>query len=275
MILIYHVPFPEVDAIKHSVQAHFNKGEIMGASRFLLLILVIILPNISQAGWLDTVKDAGKQHLESNTSSTSSSSNLTSSEAIAGLKAALDKAVDTSIAMLGKTDGFLTNDMVRIPMPDSLGKVETALRFAGQSKMADQFVTSMNRAAEQAVPLTKETFTEAIKRMTFEDAMGILKGDETAATDYFQRTMTPDLKLKVEPVVSEATDSVNVTKYYKNMTEAVALTGSTSDAIDLDGYVTDKTLEGLFYIMGEEEKNIRKNPLARTSDILKKVFGSM
>lgn len=251
----------------------FNHGAIMRTPRLLVLFMILILPTLGHAGWLDTIKKAGEEHLQGDSTDTTGS--ITTSEAISGLKAALDKAVDLSISLLGQTDGFLGNDKVRIPMPDTLGKVETALRLAGQAEMADQFVTSMNRAAEQAVPLTKDLFIEAIKRMTFEDAMSILNGGDTSATDYFQRTMTPDLKDKVRPVVSEATDSVNVTKYYKNMTSAVALTGISSNAIDLDGYVTDKALEGLFYIMGEEEKNIRENPLARTSDILQKVFGSI
>ena len=248
----------------------------MRTSRLILILLLVALPTLGQAGWLDTAKDVGNQYLQSKTSgsSSSSTSSITNTEAIEGLKAALDKAVDASIATLGKTDGFLDNDKVKIPLPDSLGKVETALRFAGQDKLADQFVTSMNRAAEQAVPLTKDVFLAAIKKMTFQDAMGILQGGDTAATDYFQRTMTSDLKEKIEPVVSEAMENVNVTRYYKNMAQAASLVGINGTATDLDGYVTDKALEGLFYVMSEEEKDIRENPLARTSDILKKVFGN-
>jgi hypothetical protein len=247
----------------------------MRTCRFLALILVIALPTLSQAGWLDTLKKAGEDHLQNDTAETSGTSSITTSEAISGLKAALDKAVGISIDALGQTDGFLGNDKVKIPMPDSLSKVETTLRLVGQDQMADDFVTSMNRAAEQAVPFTKDAFMTAIRQMTFQDAMDILKGSDTAATEYFQRVMSPDLKVKVEPIVSEAMDSVDVTQYYKTMTNAARLAGIKSAATDLDGYVTDMALEGLFYIMGQEEKNIRENPVARTTDILKKVFGSI
>jgi len=242
----------------------------------LILVFVLTLPALSHAGWLDDAKEAGSQYLESQTTSSSSAdfSSLTNSDAIKGLKAALRKAVNTSISSLGTTNGFMSNEDVKIPLPDSLGKVETALRVAGQEELADQFVTSMNRAAEQAVPLTKTALISAVKKMTIKDAMGILEGGDTAATEYFQRTMTADLTKKLEPVISEATDSVNVTKYYKEMTQAASLMGIESGTTDLDGYVTEKTLDGLFYVMGQEEKDIRENPLARTSAILQKVFGS-
>ena len=253
----------------------FNDGETMRTCRLLILFLVIALPTFSQAGWLDTFKKAGEEHLQNDTADTSGTSSITTNEAIRGLKAALDKAVGISIDSLGQTDGFLGNDKVKIPMPDSLRKVETTLRLVGQDQMADDFVTSMNRAAEQAVPFTKDAFMTAIRQMTFKDAMDILKGSDTAATEYFQRVMSPDLKVKVEPIVSEAMDSVDVTQYYKTMTNAARLAGIKSAATDLDGYVTDMALDGLFYTMGQEEKNIRENPVARTSDILKKVFGSI
>lgn len=240
----------------------------------LCLTLVLATPVATQAGWLDTVKDAGKKYLESTDSGSTTTSSITNTEAIKGLKAALDKAVDASIKSLGKQGGFMNNSQVKIPMPGTLGKMETALRLAGKTELADQFVTSMNRAAEKAVPFTKDTFLAAIKKMTFKDAMGILKGSDTAATDYFKRTMTPDLTRKIKPTVSEATDSVNVTRYYKNMTRTASMFGVKNEATDLDGYVTQKALDGLFYMMGVEEKNIRKNPLARTTDILKKVFSA-
>lgn len=201
------------------------------------------------------------------------SSELSRSEIVKGLRAALEKAVRISIEYLGQEGGYLDNPEVRIPMPESLGTVESALRLAGQGELADSFVKSMNRAAERAVPETVEIFKRTLMNISFEDARGILEGGETAATDFFRRNASDSLRKRIRPLVSEAMETVNVTRYYTNMTSAARSVGLGGDGLDLQGYVTEEAMDGLFLIMEREERSIRKNPASRTSDILKKVFG--
>ena len=179
----------------------------------------------------------------------------------------------------------MTNVNVRIPMPEKLQKVESALRLAGQNKMADDFVGSMNHAAEQAVPVAASVFGDTIKQMGIADAKAILSGTNDAATQYFRRTTQTNLHAKFYPIVQKATDQVGVTAQYKAMMgkftavdTVSSLLGSKSSTKfstgDIDTYVTDKALDGLYKMVAEEEKNIRANPLARTSDLLQTVFGS-
>ena len=202
-----------------------------------------------------------------------------------GLKEALGKGVEHAVSSLGHDGGFLTNLNVKIPMPEKLQKVESALRLAGQNQMADDFVGSMNHAAEQAVPVAAGVFGDAIQQMTIEDAKGILAGANDSATQFFRRTTQTNLQAKFYPIVQKATDSVGVTARYKAMMGKFAsanplggMFGSKSpvklEAADIDSYVTDKALDGLFKMVAEEEKNIRANPIARTTDLLQKVFGS-
>ncbi len=242
---------------------------------FQAVLLVHLLAALAFAGWTDTLNTVKDVVGSPSTSSTTTGGSLTTSEIVSGLKTALDKAVDTATSSLGTEDGFLGNLDVKIPVPDSFAKVETALRLIGQSDLADSFVTSMNRAAEKAVPETVEILTEAITNMSFDDAKGILNGGDTAATDFFRNTADGALLTRLEPIVSEAMDSVNVTQYFKNMMSAAQATGVAGPDFDLDGYVTRKALDGLYFIMEKEEANIRQNPVARTSEILKKVFGSI
>ena len=210
---------------------------------------------------------------------------LSQDQMVGGLKEALGKGVEHAVSSLGHDGGFLTNLNVKIPMPEKLQKVESALRLAGQNQMADDFVGSMNHAAEQAVPVAAGVFGDAIKQMSIEDAKGILAGPNDAATQFFRRTTQTNLFAKFHPIVQKATDSVGVTARYKEMMGKFAtvdtlggLFGKNNavklDAADIDTYVTDKALDGLFKIVAEEEKNIRTNPVARTSDLLQKVFGS-
>ena len=210
---------------------------------------------------------------------------LSQEQMVGGLKEALGKGVERAVASLGREGGFLTNLNVKIPMPEKLRTVERTLRAVGQNQLADDFVGSMNHAAEKAVPVAAGVFGDAIKQMTIADAKSILGGTNDVATQYFRRTTQTNLHAKFYPIVQKATDSVGVTARYKEMAgkfEAAntlgSLFGSKSpvklEAADIDSYVTDKALDGLFKVVAEEEKNIRANPLARTSDLLQKVFGS-
>jgi hypothetical protein len=195
---------------------------------------------------------------------------------VSGLKEALDKGTQFAVDSLGKDGGFLDNSNVKIPMPDSLSWVEKSLRTLHQDELADEFIGTMNHAAEQAVPEAAAIFGEAIQNMSVEDAQGILTGPDDAATQYFRTNTETALTAKMRPIVEDATAQAGVTSAYKNMTAGAG--GMTSllpaDTTDLDGYVTGKTLDGLFLMIAEEEKKIRENPLARSTDLLKKVFGA-
>jgi hypothetical protein len=210
---------------------------------------------------------------------------LPQDEIVGGLKEALGKGVSNAVVSLGRNDGFLTNLNVKILLPEKLQSVEKALRMAGQSQLADDFVASMNHAAEQAVPVAAGVFGDAIQQMSIADAQGILAGPDDAATKYFQKTTQTNLFAKFYPIVQKATDSVGVTAEYKAMMAKFASVNTFSSFLgksnpvnlntaDIDTYVTDKALDGLFKIVATEEKNIRANPVARTSDLLQKVFGS-
>lgn len=234
----------------------------------------------AQAGLFDQLKSA-----LTNSNAATAVSSLPQAEIAGGLKEALSRGVSNAVASLGRNDGFLTNLNVKIPMPEKLQTVEKGLRLAGQNQMADDFVGSMNHAAEQAVPVAAGVFGDAIKQMSIEDARGILAGPDDAATQYFKRTTQTNLFAMFHPIVQKATDSVGVTAKYKAMmgkfTSANTLGGFLGnnnlvnlDAADIDTYVTDKALDGLFKLVADEEKSIRANPAARTSDLLQKVFGS-
>ena len=199
---------------------------------------------------------------------------LTDSEIVDGLKEALVKSTKSAISNLGRTDGFFRNPRVKIPMPDSLGKVEKALRKLKQDKIADEFILSMNRAAERAVPEAAQIFSVAIQQMSFDDAREILQGPDNAATEYFRRTSSSGIAEKMLPIVRNATNAVGVTVKYKEMTDKLGFASSLIDKQppDLDRYVTGKAVNGLFRMLADEEKLIRRDPAARTSELLKKVF---
>jgi hypothetical protein len=206
---------------------------------------------------------------------------LTESQLTSGLKEALAKGIQSAITNLGRADGFLGDQAVRISTPENLRKLEKGLRSLGQDKTADDFLLAMNRAAEKAVPETAEVLAGAVRQMSVDDAKTIVNGSRTAATDFFRRTTQTNLQERLLPIVQRATESVGVTASYKRMTDQLGGASLTKwfgrsggmEALDLDAYVTRKTLDGLFYKMGEEEKAIRENPAARTTELLQQVFG--
>jgi hypothetical protein len=202
---------------------------------------------------------------------------LTQEQMVGGLKEALAKGVEKAVSSLGKPDGFLKDAGVKIPMPESLQRVDKALRTLGQDQLADDFVASMNRAAEQAVPAAAGVLGDAVTQMTVADARGILLGTNNAATQYFRRTSETNLFTRFHPIVQKATEQTGVTRTYKSMMGKARFGGSFlgQEATDLDAYVTRKALDGLFVKIAEQEKVIRENPLARTTDLLQKVFGAV
>jgi hypothetical protein len=201
---------------------------------------------------------------------------ITNKEAIAGLKAALEKGSQAAVASLGKTDGFLRNQKVRIDMPDSLERTEKAMRRLGMGKYADELIVTMNRAAEAAVPEAKALFVDSVKKMSVQDAKGILTGGDTAGTAYFKKTTSKQLHDRFLPIVKKATEKVGVAQKYNQYAEKGASLGviDRKDA-NLDEYVTQKALDGLYLMVAEEEKKIRKDPVSAGRAIIKKVFGAL
>lgn len=243
--------------------------EIIRCCSVLVLIFGLGISN-AHAGWGDLL-DYFSDNPEITKSATSA---LTNTEVIDGLKEALSKGTTSAIANLGKKDGYFANNKVKIPMPDSLKTVESGLRKIGQDKYADEFVLTMNRAAEQAVPEAAELFGTAIRSMSIEDAKGILNGPDDAATQYFRRTSGENLVNRFLPIVEKSTDQVGVTSNYKEMVGKLGFASKFVDteSLDVDRYITNKAVDGLFLMVANEEKLIRENPAARTTELLKKVF---
>ncbi len=192
-----------------------------------------------------------------------------------GLKEALKIGTENAVNFTGKKDGFFLNQAIKILMPERLRTFEKGLRAVGYGPEVDEFVLSMNRAAEKASPHARQIFWDAIGEMTFDDVRKILSGNDTAATDYFKGKTTGKLTEVFKPIVSDAMNEVGVTRQYKQLVgryESIPFVKK--ESFDLDQYVVTKALGGLFYMVGEEETKIRKNPTARTTDLLKEVFGS-
>ena len=199
---------------------------------------------------------------------------LSNADAVRGLKDALTQGSAAAVAKLGVKNGFLGNDKVRIPLPDALRRVEGALRLLGMQKQSDELVTAMNRAAEQAVPEAKVLLRSAIRNMSVQDAKGILTGGDTAATEYFRRTTSSQLAAKFLPIVTKATAKVGLAEKYNKLAGRGAQLGLVdAKQARIENYVTQKTLDGLFLMMAEQEKAIRKNPVGAATGMAKKVFG--
>ncbi len=190
-----------------------------------------------------------------------------------GLKEALKIGTGNAVNLTGKTDGYFLNQAIKILMPEKLRTLEKGLRAVGYGPQLDEFVLSMNRAAEQAAPAAKEIFWNAIGEMTFEDVRKIWSGNETAATDYFKGKTTDRLTAAFRPVVDKAMNEVGVTRQYKELVgKYESIPFVKKETFDIDGYVVTKALDGLFHVVGEEERKIRTNPQARVTDLLKEVF---
>ena len=193
---------------------------------------------------------------------------------IAGIKEALAKGTESAVNSLSKTNGYFGNQAVKILMPSSIQKVADVARMAGYQQQVDEFVLSMNRAAEAAVPLAAKIFGDAIREMSVDDARGILTGGDNAATQFFQRTSQDKLYAAFKPVVSQKVGEVGATRAYKDlMGKYQSMPMVSKQSVDLDDYVTRKSLDGVFYMVGQEEKAIRTNPAARSTELLKTVFG--
>lgn len=204
-----------------------------------------------------------------------SSAPLTTTEVAQGLKEALIKGISKGSDLVSQVDGYFKNPEIKIPFPPEVKKVEERLRQIGLGNEVDKFVLTLNRGAEDAAREAKPIFIEAIRSMTIEDAWAILRGEDDAATQYLKRTTSGLLKEKFKPVIQNSLNKVNATKYYSDIVtryNQIPLVQKVNP--DLDDYATDKAIEGLFLMIAKEEKNIRENPVARTTELLKKVFGA-
>lgn len=199
---------------------------------------------------------------------------LAESDIAAGLKEALAVGTQRAVTYVGKTDGYWRNAAIQIALPDQVKKVEKTLRTFGQGSLVDEFHLSLNRAAEKAAPEAAAIFGDAIRGMTLSDARGILNGPNDAATQYFRGKTTGTLTARFRPIVAQATASVGATRKYKDLSAKVSKVASGFQLQDLDAYVTERALDGLFHTLADEELKIRQDPAARTTELLKKVFGS-
>jgi len=233
--------------------------------RMLVIGMLVLFTALPASAQFDRIlKDLGLTKQEG----------LTESKIIAGLKEALRVGTENTVNITGKLDGYFTNQAIKILMPEKLQTLEKGLRTVGYGDKVDEFVLSMNRAAERAAPQAKQIFWDAVKEMSFEDARKILKGSNTAATDYFKGKTTDKLTTAFRPDVEKAMNEVGVTRQYKELVGKVqAIPFMKTEAYDIDQYVVTKALDGLFHVLGQEEQKIRTNPAARVTDILKEVFG--
>ncbi|RYF25954.1 MAG: DUF4197 domain-containing protein [Comamonadaceae bacterium] len=201
---------------------------------------------------------------------------LSNADAASGVKTALARGAEAAVALLGQTDGFLGNPKVRIPLPGQLEDAAKLMRKFGQGKRIDELITTMNRAAEQAVPMGRDLLVGAVQSMTVTDAKNILAGGETSVTDFFATKTRVSLGQRFLPVVTQATEKVGLTQQYNSFAGKAAGFGliRREDA-NLAQYVTGKTVDGLYVMIGEEERKIRRDPVGTGSDILRRVFGSM
>lgn len=199
---------------------------------------------------------------------------LSNGEIVEGLKQALTVGTQNGTSRLSSVDGFFKDAAVKILIPEDAKKVESTLRDLGMGSLVDKAILSMNRAAEEAAKGAGNIFINAVKEMTITDAIGILKGGNFAATNFFKEKTTTALSASFKPVIDKALQNVNATKYWGDVTKVYNQFSSTKVNTDLSAYVTQKAMDGIFYQLGLEEQKIRKDPVARTTDILKKVFGS-
>ncbi len=242
------------------------------AALALLLGLFVSLTTDASAQWWK--KDKADETTKSNTKR--NTGGVSDNTISLGLKQALSKGVRFAVNNLGQKDGFFNNLDVKIPLPKSLNSLARVARFSGYGDRVDAFELAMNRAAEKAVPVAVDVFADAISQMTFTDAKNILfSGEDDAATQFFRKTSEEKLRVKFRPIVERFTNETGVTQSYKAMIDKAGFMAAFigNDAQDLDGYVTQKALDGTFYMVAQEEKKIRKDPIGRTTQILRDVFG--
>ncbi len=202
--------------------------------------------------------------------------NISNRDAINALKTALSQGSRAAVAQLGRENGFLGDARVKIPLPEGLRRAEKNMRRFGMSRYADELIVTLNRAAEAAVPEAQALFVDAVRQMSVQDAKGILTGGDTAGTEYFRRTTAEALGERFLPIVRRSTERVGLAqKYNQYAAKGVRVGLVEAEDANLDDYVTRKALDGLFFMVAEEEKKIRKDPVGAASSLIRRVFGAL
>jgi hypothetical protein len=235
--------------------------------KIAIVLFSIVLLSCTSAQINQTISEVNK--------TLGSGTPLTEEEVASGLKEALIKGISNGSDIVSQVDGYFKNPAIKIPFPPDVKKVEDRLRQIGLGSEVDKFIVTLNRGAEDAAKEAKPIFITAIRQMTIQDAWGILRGEEDAATQYLKRTTSTLLKEKFKPVIKNSLQKVNATKYYTDIVtryNQIPMVQKVNP--NLDDYATDKAIEGLFLMIAKEEKNIRADPAARTTELLKKVFGA-
>ena len=249
---------------RHQMIDHMKQSAVFAA--------LILFGTSCSAQFPKSLKDAADK-----VTGTGGTTGLTNADVVAGLKEALDKGTNKAVGLASVTDGFWKNDRLRIPFPPEAEKMKTTLNSLGMSSQVEEFELTMNRAAEAAAKEAAPVFLNAIKSMSVADGFAILKGGDHAATEYLKDKTTAELIEKFRPIVEKATKQVALTSYWTQLASAYnktsMFTGGKAVDPDLDAYVTQKAIDGLFVLVADEEQQIRKDPLARTTDLLKRVFG--
>ena len=230
-----------------------------------LLAFLLLPTTYSQAQWGNLAQRLGL----------GKTTRLSDDKIASGLKEALEVGTGNAVKSTGRVDGYFGNPDIKILLPDNVRRLDKGLRAVGYGPQVDQFVLSMNRAAEKAAPEAKQIFLNAILQMSFDDVRGIYKGGDTAATDYFRNTTSDQLAQAFRPIVEQATSDVGVTEQYKKLvSRAQMIPFVRTDSYDLDGYIVQKALDGLFFVLGQEERKIRTDPQAQVTTLLREVFGN-
>jgi len=233
--------------------------------RSLSLVIIVILLGGCTAQQITQAKKTLEGYLDTD--------ELTTDQVAAGLKEALVNGAGTSVSQASKSNGFFGNPSIKIPFPPEVQKVEDKLRAIGLGGEVDKFVKTLNQGAEKAASEAKPILVNAITGMTIQDAWGILKGGDNSATDYLKSKTTNDLTAKFQPIISRALSSTNATKYYSDLVNTYNKIPFVDDVNpDLESYATDRALDGLFKLVADQEKEIRQDPVARTTELLKRVF---
>lgn len=237
--------------------------------KIVVITLGLFVSNMTIAQTLGKLKDKVNE-----TVGTNSSSSLSESEITSGLKEALNKGIEKGVTQLSKPDGYFKDPQIKIPLPEEAKTVESKLRQLGQGQKVDDAIESINRAAEDAAMAAKDIFIDAIKSMDVKDAMGLLKGNDDAATRFLESSTRAQLIEKFKPIIKASLEKVGATKHWNTLfTSYNKLPMVTKVNPDLEEYATNKAIDGLFVQIAKEEFEIRKNPGARVTDLLKKVFG--
>lgn len=235
-----------------------------------LLIVLFLAAGFSEITQAQSLLNSLKKKVSGN-----SGSSLSSDDIVGGLKEALTLGAQKSADKLSAVDGFFRDNAVKVLMPPQAQNVEKSLRAVGLGKLVDDAILSMNRAAEDASKSAAPIFVNAVKRMTVQDGLGILRGADTAATGYLRKSTSPELTAAFHPVIDSSLQRTNATKYWKSMIDAYNKLPTTFKKVDPDlaSFVTQKAMDGIFYYVAQEEMKIRKDPAAQVTDLLKKVFG--